>query len=101
MSGPGSSKDDSLRRRTSSNALTDNLLSMRFQPPLHPRGSLTVRSPRRTPHEQREFLASMLREALAVVDDDCDFNDDDDSADDDDKKVGSSNSSTSHGDRKQ
>ncbi len=56
--------------------------------------------PRRTPQEQCEFLASILSEALALVDDDYDF-DDDDSADDDDNKEGSSNSSTSHGDRKQ
>jgi hypothetical protein len=80
----GSSKDDSLRSRTSPIALTDNLLSMRFQP-LHPRGSLTVRSllPCRTPQEQREFLASILSEALAIVDDDYDFNDDDDDSTDD------------------
>jgi hypothetical protein len=76
MSGPGSSKDDSLRSRTSSIALADNLLSMRFQP-LHPRGSM-VRSlqPRRTPQEQREFLASILSEALAIADDAYDSNDD-------------------------
>jgi hypothetical protein len=81
----GCSKDDSLRSRTSSNALTDNLLSMRFQPPLHLRDSLTVHSllPRRTPQEQREFLASILSQALAIVDDDYDFYDDDDDSTDD------------------
>jgi hypothetical protein len=100
MSGPGSSKEDSLRSRTSSNALTDNLSSMRYQP-LHLRSSPTVRSllPRRTPQEQREFLASILSEAMSIVDDDYPF--DDDSADDDDNQGGSSNSSTSHGDRNQ
>jgi hypothetical protein len=88
MTGPGSSKDDSLRPRISSNSLTD-LLSIPLYQPQHPRGSTTVlRSllvlPRRTPQEDREFLSSLLSEAMSIIDDDNFFDDDhdDDSADD-------------------
>jgi hypothetical protein len=102
MSGAGSFKDDSLRPPTSSNALTDNLLSMRFQPPLHLRGSPTVRSllPRRTPQEQNEFLASILSEAMSIADDAYDYDFDNGIADDDSNKGASSNSN-SHEERKQ
>jgi hypothetical protein len=103
MSGPGSSKDDSLRSRTPSNSLTDHLLSMRYLP-AHPRVS-TVRSllPRRTQQEEHEFLASILSEAMSIIDNDFDNEGgDDDSADDDGNGSGSSSTnSTNYGDRKQ
>jgi hypothetical protein len=104
MPNPGSGspkEDDSLRSRNSSNSLTDQLVSTLVYQPLHPRG-LPVRSllPRRTPQEQREFLASVIREAMSIVDDEFGEGEDDDSANDD-GKGGVSNNSSNYGDSKQ
>jgi hypothetical protein len=100
MSGPGSSKDDSLRPRTSSTSLTDQLSISLYQPQ-HPRDSTVLRSlqllPGRTPQEQREFLSSILSEAMSIIDDDYVF--DDDSADNDGNN-GASGNSNSYGDRR-
>jgi hypothetical protein len=95
MSDPGSSKDDSPRSPTPSpsNSLTDHLLSIRDLT-LHPSVSTALsQSPRRTPQEEREFLASVMREAMSIIDDDIDDADnDDDSADDDGDRGASGNS---------
>lgn len=95
--GSGSPKDDSLRSRTTlSNALASQL------PALHdPRGSpVHSLSPLRTQQEQHEFLSSILREAMSVIDIEID---DDDSADDDDDSTGrgASSNSSNYGGRKQ
>jgi hypothetical protein len=101
-----SPKDDSLRFRTTiSNALTDQL------PTLHDRRGLAFRSlsPLRTQEEVRqehEFLASLLREAMSIIEDeinDYEGDDTDDSADDDDGNAGRGASSnySYYGDRKQ
>jgi hypothetical protein len=101
---PGSGppkEDDSPRSRAPSlsNSLIDQMLSTRYLP-LHSR-DFPVRSllPRRTQEEQREFLASFLREAMSIIDNDFD-DEDDDSADDDGNRGVSSNSSN-YGDTKQ
>jgi hypothetical protein len=99
--GSGPSKDnDSLRSRTSSNSLADQLVSTHYLP-LHTRG-LPVRSllPRRTQQEQREFLAAFLREAVSIIDNDFGEGEDDDSADNGGNRGVSSNSSN-YGDNKQ
>ena len=59
--------------------------------------------PRRTPQEQREFLASVIREALSTIDNHFDDEDvdADDNADDDGKSGGGSSNSNNYGDVKQ
>ena len=102
MPNPGSGppkEDDPLRSRTSSNSLSDQMLSTHY-PRLHSRG-FPVRSllPRRTQEEQLEFLASIIREALSLIENDFD-DEDDDSADSEGNRGVSSNSSN-HGDTNQ
>jgi hypothetical protein len=103
MSDTGSSKDDSPRSRTPSpsNSLTDQLSPIRHLT-LHPSVPTTrSQSPRRTPQEQREFLASVIREALSVIDDDFRDADNDDDSDDDNGVRGASGNSDDYGDSKQ
>jgi hypothetical protein len=87
--GSRSPKDDSLRLRTTiSNALTDQLPTSLHDPRGSPVRSL---SPLRTQEEQHEFLASILREAMSIIEseiEDGEDDDDDDSADDDDGDTG-------------
>jgi hypothetical protein len=102
---PGSSKDDSPRSRTPSpsNSLSDQLLSTRYLtlPPRISRDRSQL--PRRTPQEQREFLASVIREALSIIGNDFDDEDVDvdDSAYDGGKSGGVSGNSNDYGDEKQ
>jgi hypothetical protein len=101
MSDPGPSKDDSPRSPTpsSSNSLTDHLFR---DLTLHPSVS-TARSqlPRRTPQEEREFLASVIREAMSIIDDGLEDADNDDGSADDDGDRGASGNSDDCGDIKQ
>jgi hypothetical protein len=101
--GSGSPKDGSLRFRTTlSNALTDQLPSLIYSR-ASPFRSL---SPLRTQEEQREALASILREAMSIIEseiDDGSYEDDDDSAGDDDGNTsrGASSNSSNYRDRNQ
>lgn len=106
MPNPGSEppkEDDSPRPRTSPNSLTDQMLSTRYLL-LHSRG-FSARSllPRRTPQEQREFLASVIREATSIIenDNDNDFDEDDDDSADGEGNRGISRNSTNYGDTTQ
>jgi hypothetical protein len=105
--GSGSPKDDSLRFRTPiSNAITDLLPTL-----YDPRGLLfRSLSPLRTQEEQHEVLASILREAMSIIeyeiddgDGEEDDEDEDSSADDNDGNTGRGASSnySNYGDRKQ